>query len=212
VESLFPIGAISAAQEVVAISSSPRLGLTSAELEERLGRPVRLLGDDVRTAVRTTYARPVELGLDRIAAVWGARELVGAGPLVVADVGTAVTVDGLDLEGRLVAVAIAPGMAAAGEGLSRAAPHLPPPPGSGAETSVPARGTADSLRNGFLLGFAGLVDRLIDAADGAVGAARAVVLTGGGAGAIHRHLRVPCVHEPDAVLHGIRALHLAVRA
>ena len=62
---VFPIAAIESASEVVAVSSSP---VNSTGLAERLGRPVRILGDEVRRAVATTYARPGELGLDRIAA------------------------------------------------------------------------------------------------------------------------------------------------
>src|SRR5215831_11665142 len=175
-ENLFPIGAIQSASHVVAVSSSPA---NSAGLVEKLGRPVRLLGDDVRRAVATTYARPSELGLDRIAAAWGARALTAKRSVVVADVGTAVTVDALDAAGRFVAVAIAPGLAAARDGLARAAPHLP--------------AAATSLRAGFVLGSAGMIDRLIDEAVRAAGGAEVVVLTGGGAASVAAHLRTPHV-------------------
>src|SRR5882724_9046747 len=157
-ENLFPIGAVQSATEIVAISSSPA---NSAGLAGKLGRPVRLLGDEVRRAVPTTYVRPETLGLDRIAAAWGARALSGRKSLAVADVGTAITVDAIDAAGRLVAVAIAPGIAAARDGLGRAAPHLPAAPTSAGDVAVPARATNDSLRAGFVIGFAGLVDRLL---------------------------------------------------
>jgi len=208
-ENLFPIGAIQSATEIVAVSSSPA---NSAGLVDKLGRPVRLLGDDVRRAVATTYARPTELGLDRIAAAWGARALTGKRAVVVADVGTAVTVDALDAAGRFVAVAIAPGLAAARDGLVRAAPHLPPAATSPGAVVVPARGTADSLRTGFVLGFAGMIDRLIDEAGRAAGAADVVVLTGGGAESVSAHLRARHVVEPHAVLRGVVELHRAVPA
>jgi type III pantothenate kinase len=206
-ENVFPTGHVASAREVVAISSSPA---NSAGLVEKLGRSVRLLGDEVRRAVPTTYARPQELGLDRIAAAWGARALTGAAPLVVADVGTAITVDALDAAGRLVAIAIAPGIVAARDGLARAAPHLPAPSTSAGDVACPARSSADSLRAGFVLGYAGLVDRLIDEARRAAGGAGAVVLTGGGASAIAAHLGTPHVVEPHAVLRGIVELHRAV--
>jgi type III pantothenate kinase len=208
-ENLFPIGAVQSASEIVAVSSSPA---NSAGLAEKLGRPVRLLGDDVRRAVPTTYARPAELGLDRVAAAWGARALAGRPSVLVADVGTAVTVDAIDASGRFVAVAIAPGLAAARDGLARAAPHLPPAATSPGATAVPARGTADSLRAGFVLGFAGLVDRLLDEARRAAGGADVVVLTGGGAPSVAAHLRTPHVVEPHAVLRGVVELHRAVPA
>ncbi len=208
-ENLFPIGAVQSASEVVAISSSPA---NTNGLVEKLGRPVRLLGDDVRRAVTSTYARPGELGLDRIAAAWGARALSGRRAVAVADVGTAITVDALDATGRLVAVAIAPGLAVSREGLGRAAPHLPPALDSPGVVAVPARGTADSLRTGFLVGFAGLVDRLFDEARRAAGGVDACVLTGGGADSLSPHLRTPHALEPHAVLRGVVELHRAVPA
>jgi type III pantothenate kinase len=208
-ENLFPIGAIQSATEIVAVSSSPA---NSAGLVEKLGRPVRLLGDDVRRVVATTYARPKELGLDRIAAAWGARALTGKRSVVVADIGTAVTVDALDAARRFVAVAIAPGLAAARDGLARAAPHLPPAVTSPGAVVVPARGTADSLRAGFVLGFAGMIDRLLDEALRAAGGADVVVLTGGGAESVSAHLRTPHVVEPHAVLRGVVELHRAAPA
>src|SRR5262245_51766988 len=183
---VFPIGAIESASEVVAVSSSP---VNARGLAERLGRPVRILGDEVRRAIATTYARPEELGLDRVAAAWGARALTGCRSVAVADVGTAITVDALDAAGRFVPVAIAPGLAAARDGLARAAAHLPPAPTGPGPIALPATSTADSLRAGFLAGFAGLVDRLLLDAARAAGGAGANVLTGGGAGAIAGHVR-----------------------
>lgn len=208
-ENLFPIGAVESADEVVAVSSSPA---NARELPARLGRPVRLLGDDVRRAVPTTYARPEEIGLDRIAAAWGARSLRGARSIAVADVGTAITVDALDASGRFIAVAIAPGLAAAAHGLARAAPHLPAPGTAAGPVASPARGTAESLRAGFLLGFAGAVDRLLEEASRSAGGSDAFVLTGGGASAIASHLRTRHHVEPHAVLRGILDLHRAVPA
>jgi type III pantothenate kinase len=206
-ENAFPTGAIATASEVVAVSSSPA---NARGLEERLGRPVRILGDEVRRAVATTYARPEELGLDRVAAAWGARALTGRRSVAVASVGTAITVDALDAAGRFVAVAIAPGLVAARDGLARAAAHLPLAEAAPGPVTLPARGTADSLRTGFLVGFAGLVDRLLDEAARAAGGAEANVLTGGGADAVAAHVRTKHVVEPHAVLRGVLELHRAV--
>jgi len=125
-------------------------------------------------------------------------------------VGTAVTVDGLEGVGeeppRLVAVAIAPGPLVAAAGLRGAAPHLPPVPTGPGEVEVPSRGTLGSLRAGLLLGFAGLVERLVAEAARALGGSPSTVLTGGGAALLLPHLTRPARHEPHAVLHGIRVL------
>ena len=208
-EILFPIPSIASADEVVAVSSSPA---NAAGLVEKLGRPVRLLGDAVRRAVPVSYAFPEELGLDRIAAAWGARALTGKRSVAVADVGTAITVDALDATGRLMALAIAPGIFASRDGLRRAAEHLPAPPMGPGAFAHPSRDTASSLRAGFVLGFAGLVDRLLDEASAAAGGVEVRCLTGGGADTVTQSLRTPHVLEPHAVLRGIVELHRAVPA
>jgi type III pantothenate kinase len=208
-EDVIPPAHFVAADEAVVLSSSPA---RTAQFLAWSPRNARLLGDEVRHAVRTTYARPEDLGLDRIAAVLGARALTGAATVVVASVGTAVTVDALDAGGRLVAVAIGPGVRAAADGLHAAAAHLPYPALDAGDVRVPARGTADSIRAGHVLGMAGLVDRLLDEAVRAAGGADAVVVTGGAAPVVAPHLRTRHRHEPHAVLHGICVLHATVPA
>ena len=111
-------------------------------------------------------------------------------------------------------------------GLRAAAPHLPPVALSRAESGrlpptlprpessseIPARSTLASLRNGFGLGLAGVVDRLADEARSLVGGDVPVVLTGGAAPLLAHHLRTDVLHAPDCVLHGLAALHRAVPA
>ena len=74
-EDLVPTAHFLAADEAVVLASSPR---RLAEFADWTPRPVRVLGDEVRSAVRTAYARPSELGLDRIAAAVGARAAIAA--------------------------------------------------------------------------------------------------------------------------------------
>jgi pantothenate kinase type III len=206
-EDLIPFAHLLSADEVVALASSPR---RAEEFAAWTPRPARVLGDEVRAAFRMTYLRPSELGLDRIAAAVGARSLTGAASVAVAGAGTAITVDALDRAGRFVAVAIAPGLRAAADGLHAAAPHLAYPDLAAGAAQVPARGSADALRNGHLIGLAGLVDRLLDEATLAAGGVDVSVLTGGAGPSLSPFLRTPHRNEPHAVLHGIRVLHAEV--
>ena len=223
-DGVIPSPLVARADVVVVGSSAPE---QLPVLLRAIERPARVLGDDVRAAVATSYERPEELGIDRLAAAWGARAVVasrcGGGetpPVVVVDVGTAVTVDAVDAAGRFLAVAIAPGVRAAAAGLARAAPHLPLVAAT-APPRTPATGTLESLQNGLVLGMAGLVERLIDLAlealtadaDAGVdvdGGVPQVVLTGGGATLVASHVRRAHTVAPECVLHGLRALHLAV--
>jgi len=220
---VIPFPHVTSADEIVVGASAP--GRLEAMLRA-LERPARVLGADVLLAIATTYDNPEDLGIDRVAAAYGARELVGGGAAVVVDAGTATTVDAIDESGRFVAIAIAPGLESASAGLRAAAPHLPPvtlsradlgrraptPSRPATSAELPARGTAASLRNGFGLGLAGVVDRLADEARRLVGATAPVVLTGGAAPLLAPHLRTDVLRGPDCVLHGLAALHRAVPA
>lgn len=205
---VIPFPHLGAAEAVVVLSSSPaQLELLLGEL----GRPARVLGESVQRAVASTYADPTELGLDRIAAAYGARALLGGGAAIVVDAGTAITVDGIDAAGGIVPTAIAPGPAASRTGLRTAAPHLPLPDLARGPVRAPADGTSASLRNGFVLGACGAVTRLVAATRETLGAAP-LVLTGGWADVLADHLDLQHRIEPHAVLHGVRALHGAFPA
>lgn len=203
-EDVVPPAHLLVADEIVVLASSPR---RLREFRDWTPRPARVLGDEVRSLVPVSYDHAAELGLDRIAAALGARSLCGGGALVVVDAGTALTVDALTADGRLAAVAIAPGLRACAAALRAAAPHLPLPDLAAGPVTVPARGTADSLRTGHLLAAAGAIERLVAAARGVVGDAGAVVVTGGDAAVLSAHLGFAHRVEPHAVLHGIRAIH-----
>ena len=203
VRGVVPFAHVSTADEVVVVSSSPS---RVEDFLAQVDRPVRVLGEDVQRAVRSPYEEPTDLGVDRIAAVFGAAELAGA-PVVVVDAGTATTVDALDLDRQLVPVMIGPGLQTAAEGLRARAPHLPWPSLGEGPVSVPARGTGEALRAGFVLGLAGLVERLVTVALDVLGGRAAVVLTGGFAPVLSPHLLLEHHLEPHAVLHGIRTLN-----
>ena len=201
-DGVIPFPFVSTAEHVVVAASRPE---RVDDFRALAGRPVRVLGEDVQRAVRSPYEDPTELGVDRIASVWGAAALP-EGAAVVVDAGTATTVDAIREDRWVAPLAIGPGLQSAAQGLVDRAPHLPRPAVDAGDLEIPARGTAASLRTGFALGFAGLVDRLVDAALHLVPGAT-VFLTGGCARALRPHLRHPHRAEDDLVLHGVMALH-----
>lgn len=212
---VIPFSYFSVADEVVVAASAPD---QVPHLLERSDRPVRVLDAAVQNQIESPYDVPTELGVDRIAALFGGLALHG-GPCIVVDAGTAITVDAIHADGRVEPVAIAPGLTTSSRGLKLCAPHLPWPGIGAGDVAVPAKGTAESLRAGFLLGTCGLVDRLVEAARAALSGAEApssvpaaggivrVLLTGGDAALLGPHLATPHTLHPDLVLHGIRDLH-----
>ena len=173
-------------------------------------RPVRIrvLGRDLPLPIRNRTRRPSETGHDRLCAALAAYERAG-GAAVAVGLGTALTVDLVDAAGAFRGGAIAPGLRAAAAGLAGAAPRLPAPDlGARHPASLPGRTTAKALRAGFLIGFAGMVDRLAEEAARAArrgGVSRVpVFLHGGDAPALLPYLETPVTHAPHLVAEGAR--------
>jgi len=123
------------------------------------GVEASIVGPGVRTGVRIRTDNPSEVGSDIVCAAAAAREIAG-GACVVVDFGTAITVSAVDGAGDLLGVAIAPGIASAASALRSSTAQIPE-----VRLEMPRRAigknTAQAVQAGILLGYSGLVDRLI---------------------------------------------------
>lgn len=139
----------------VAPSLSRELGRAVASA---FGLACAVVGPGTRTGVRIRTDVPSEVGSDLVCAAAAARELVG-GPCVVVDFDAAIAFSAIGRSGDFLGAAIAPGMGTASNALRSSAALLPEVP---LEGSCPAIGksTAQSIRAGIGIGFAGLVERL----------------------------------------------------
>lgn len=148
--------------------------------------------------LRIAYADPARLGVDRFLAMLAARGRVRAPVLVVA-VGTALTLDLVDAEGRHHGGRIAPSPALMREVLHDRAAHLPREGGAYAEF---AADTGDALASGCEGAALALVERSLQQAQALLGVRPRLLLHGGGAAALAA--RLPGAEElPALVLEGL---------
>jgi type III pantothenate kinase len=131
---------------------------------------------------------PDRVGSDRLVDAYAAHRLYG-GPLVVADVGTAITVDAVGSDGAFLGGAIAPGPELGLRALADATAGLPRVPLTMPPTAI-GRDTVAALQAGAAFGWhdlvAGLIARVgaeLASHEGVDRRAVRSVLTGGGAGA-----------------------------
>lgn len=156
--------------------------------------------------VRCAYDKPERLGPDRWAALVGARQRY-PGRVCVVDLGTAITVDVMDEDGRHVGGLIAPGI-----GLMRRALLSETRDIAGhSENPIPlsaagwlAQDTRAAVDRGAMECALGLCDRVMSQLhrlwpDGAF----SMVLTGGDSANVVGHLTGNVIHDPDLVLHGL---------
>lgn len=127
--------------------------------------------------LRIAYADPRRLGVDRWLALLAVRAQ-GHAPALLVGVGTAITIDLLDGEGRHHGGLIAPAPRLMREALHARAAQLPPDGGNVLDF---ATDTTDALASGCHAAAAGLVERSMAAAEARIGRAPALLLHGGGA-------------------------------
>jgi len=131
------------------------------------------------------YDHPVRLGVDRWVAVIGARQRVlargPARPALVVMVGTAVTVDALDTEGRFLGGLILPGFGLMLRALEMGTAGLKAPTGEAVDFPT---NTSDALMSGGSDAIAGAIERM------------------------HRKLLKRCGKEPALIMSGGAAVKL----
>ena len=180
VRSLFELRGIDIAQiEGCAISCVvPPLTGVFAELSRTyLNVETVVIGPGVKTGMRLLIDTPRELGADRVANSVAAYRRYG-GPVIAIAFGTATAFDVISAEGDYIGGAIAPGIGIAADALFRAAAKLyqvelvrPP--------RVIGKNTAHYMQSGIVLGYAGLVEGLINRMWNELGTRGTVVATGG---------------------------------
>lgn len=159
--------------------------------------------------VRSLYCPPESLGVDRFAALVGARAHCGAAALCVIDCGTAITIDALEADGTFRGGVIVPGLVAAGVALRGAAQTLAAmdiaPPDAGAVTALGCS-TEAALKGGLWIGAGGAIDRIIEEQNRELMLPLRVILTGGDALLLAPFLRSSFEIEPHLTLRGLAVM------
>jgi type III pantothenate kinase len=154
--------------------------------------------------MRNAYPEPAKLGVDRWMAMLGGRSLA-AGPICVVSVGTAMTIDGVDANGRHLGGVIVPGpdlmvsslLKNTSEIAQRAATGLP------RLEQLFADNTLGAIQQGAVQALAALVDRSLETMREQLGHAPALLLTGGASSRLRGAIRTPGREIPDLVLRGL---------
>jgi type III pantothenate kinase len=156
--------------------------------------------------VRNGYADPRLLGVDRWVAVIGAWSRV-RDCCVVADVGTAATVDVVAADGRHLGGYIVPGPVLMVRSLLRSTSDLALRHAAGGEARATgfADNTRDAIERGCRLAVASLIERCCDEV-AASGRRPRLLVTGGAANEVLPYLRTGAELVPDLVLRGLREL------
>jgi type III pantothenate kinase len=178
---------------------APRL--TIEGLGARLGVAIEWLHSRAsRCGVTNGYDHPEQLGVDRWAALIGARALHRGDCLVVMS-GTATTIDLLTADGHFRGGLIVPGLAMMRDALAGGTANLPTAAGNFAEQP---RNTFDAIASGALQATVGAIESMYRQI--ANGRDPICLLSGGAAASVSPRLTLPHRVVDNLVLEGLAAI------
>lgn len=141
--------------------------------------PARFAPQGLRVPFDNIDAIPDNVGPDRVVAAYGARRLSDSRNLIVVDFGTATTVDCVQGNTFLGGV-ICPGLRTAAEALATRTARLPELSLTlDSEDFVFGFDTMQSLNQGFIFGFAAMIEGLVSRMVNTLGGGGKVIATGG---------------------------------
>lgn len=164
-----------------------------------------IVGQDVDVGVANHYINPREVGVDRLVNAVAATKKYGT-PLIIVDIGTAITFDCIDQEGAYVGGAIFPGIKIAMEALFMKASKLPRVDIVRTEKAI-GRTTVHSMQSGAVRGYVGALTGIILDMQQELEGEVQVVATGGMGRMMAEHCELIDAVEPNLTLEGLRQIY-----
>lgn len=197
---------------LVVASVVPTLTEALRDVAARRSRPL-LVASSETMPMAIRVEDPPSVGADRLVNALAAARLHGT-PAVVADVGTATTVDAVAADGAFIGGAIAPGLDLGLEALTSRTAQLPRVDLIAPERAI-GRNTVSAMQSGTVFGYQALVSGLIErvrvelAADAGVAPGDVRTLLTGGLSAAPWAASIAGVQviDPDLTLKGLAILH-----
>ena len=175
-----------------------------AMLAMHYNSPVLLTGRDLHYGIETQYDDPATIGADRMLSAIAAFARTNA-TTIVADIGTAITVDLVSERGTFNGGAIAPGPGAMLRSLHDRTELLPDVGLQEAPSHV-GHSTAEAIRSGVFWGTVGMVEGLVRKLAADRSEPPRVIVTGGNGDWVAREMSGDVEFVPTLTLEGIAIL------
>ena len=162
----------------------------------------KCVGKDVDAGILNRYNNPREVGVDRLVNAVSAVEKYGS-PLIIVDMGTAITFDAIDQDGAYLGGAILPGIKIAMEALFQKAAKLPRIDIAPSAHAI-GKTTVESMQSGAVRGYVGALKGIIlDMKEEMEGEVH-VVATGGMGRMMAQHCSLIDEVDANLTLEGLR--------
>lgn len=176
-------------------------------IRKYIGVQPLIVNKDIDTGLVNKYDNPKEVGVDRLVNAVSAVRRYGA-PLIIIDIGTAMTFDVIDKEGAYLGGAIFPGIKVAMEALFQKASKLPRVDIVRPEKAI-GTNTVMSMQSGAVRGYVGAIHGTVREMKAELegGETCRVVATGGMGRMMAEYCDVITDVDPDLTLEGLRIIY-----
>ncbi len=164
-----------------------------------------VVGKDVPYGIENRYNNPREVGADRLVNAVAAVKRYGK-PLIIVDIGTAITFDAIDSDGAYQGGAIFPGVKVAMEALFIKASKLPRVNIDRPEKAI-GKTTVQSMQSGAVRGYVGALTGIIMDIQEELGGGAHVVATGGMGRMMAQYCSLIDAVDPNLTLEGLRMIY-----
>ena len=184
----------------------PNLSVPFAGAVEMLiGKPPFIVGPGVKTGLDIRIDNPSQLGCDMVVDAVSSIHSYGT-PAIVIDMGTATTFSAIGKKGEYLGAAITPGVRISMNALAQNAAQI-----SQINIDRPKHAigtnTTDSLKSGIVLGYASMLDGIIERFEKEIGAPCNVIATGGLSSLIIPHCKRKIIHDKDLLIKGLLLIY-----
>lgn len=194
--------------KAVVCSVVPHLSLlVKRTIAKHVNIPVYIIGEDVRVPLTVNYKPKSSVGQDRLVGAYAAKKKYGA-PVIIIDLGTAITFDVINRKGEYDGGIIVPGIRLSAESLYNKTAMLPNINTNKGPQALIGKTTKESILSGLFNGYGALCEGLIvKLRKGALKNAK-VIITGGHTLLIKKHIKKQQISVIDnyLVLRGIHTI------
>lgn len=170
-------------------------------VQEELGQKLHVVGQDIPLPIETSVDNPMQVGTDRLVTAAAAFTVV-ENAVIVADFGTAVTIDLVDENGVFVGGTISPGFDLSLRALKAGTARLPEVV-MHRPLHVYGANTEEAMRAGVYWAAVGLLETVCRKYAEQIGHWPQVILTGGAAALIKDDCEFIDSYVPNLAVHGI---------
>ncbi len=164
-----------------------------------------VVGRDIPYGIENRYNNPKEVGADRLVNAVSAVALYGK-PLIIVDIGTAITFDAIDAEGAYQGGVIFPGIKISMEALFLKASKLPRVDIDRPEKAI-GKTTVQSMQSGAVRGYVGALTGIITDMQKELGGKAKVIATGGMGRMMSEYCSLIDEADPNLTLEGLRIIY-----